>query len=285
MTRPRPGPLPRLVRLLGACGILLCAACTRDDAAATAHTAGGEWLARVNGTPIGKADVEELLGENPAVAEPEEARQLALDELIERELLHQYAVREHLERDDRVRAAIEKSRQLILSDAGRQRLLEKAAPITDEELRRRYQQEVAQAEKTEYAASHIVVESEAQAREIIRRLDKGQRFEAVANEFSSGPSGAEGGDLGWVPPGSVTQEFYVAMKGLQKGEYTRVPVRTAYGWHVIRINDVRPFVPPPFEQVREELRQLAQNTRVADALAQLRAQAKIELPGADPASR
>lgn len=267
------------------CGAVLCAACTRNEDPAAGRSAVGPALARVNGVAIGKTEVEELLSENPAIAEPDEARQLALEELIERELLHQYALREHLERDDKVRAAIEKSRQLILSDAGRQRLLEKAAPISDEELRRLYQQELARAEKIEYSASHIVVESEEQAREIIRRLDKGAKFDAVAREFSSGPSASEGGDLGWVPPGSVTQEFYVAMKGLQKGDYTRVPVRTAYGWHVIRVNDTRQFVPPPFEQVREELRQVAQNSRISEALAQLRAQAKIEMPEANPQNR
>jgi peptidyl-prolyl cis-trans isomerase C len=264
------------------CATTLCASCARNEDASARRIGAGPALARINGAAITKADVEELLSENPAVAEPEEARQLALEELIERELLHQYALREHLERDDRVRAAIEKSRQLILSDAGRQRLLEKAGPVSDEELRRLYQQEVARAEKTEYHASHIVVEGEEQAREIIRRLDKGVKFDAVAKDFSSGPSASEGGELGWVPPGSVTQEFYVAMKGLQKGEYTRVPVRTPYGWHVIRVNDTRQFVPPPFEQAREELLQMAQNSRITEALAQLRTQAKIEIPIAPP---
>lgn len=276
----------RVTRWLAiACGALLCAACARDNEPSAERTGGGPVLARVNGAVITKSDVEDLLSENPAIAEPDEARQLALEELIERALLHQYASREHLERDDRVRIAIEKSRQLILSDAGRQRLLEKAAPISEDELRRLYQQELARAEKTEYHASHIVVESEDQAREIIRRLEKGAKFDAVSKEFSSGPSASEGGDLGWVPPGSVTPEFYVAMKGLHKSEYTRVPVRTPYGWHVIRVNDTREFVPPPYEQAREELLQIAQNTRITEALAQLRAQAKIEITGANAPNR
>lgn len=128
------------------------------------------------------------------------------------------------------------------------------AQVTDEALRARYDETVASQNTGEEAkASHILLENEADALAVIEELDTGADFAALAQERSTGPSAAQGGDLGWFKAEQMVPEFSQAAFALEPGAYTKTPVQSQFGWHVIFLEDKRSAGAPPFEQVQEQL--------------------------------
>jgi peptidyl-prolyl cis-trans isomerase C len=130
--------------------------------------------------------------------------------------------------------------------------------------------------KTEYHARHILVASEASAQKIIERLNKGEKFEALAKSESLDSSKNNGGDLGWFTPGRMVPEFAGAVMALKPGEYTHNPVQTQYGWHVIQLLETREVTPPPFDQVRQRLVQVVQAKKFRIYQDELMRNAKVE---------
>ena len=133
----------------------------------------------------------------------------------------------------------------------------------------------------EYQPKHILVEDEKLAKQIIAQLGgkKPAKFEDLAKKYSKDPTGKEGGDLGWLSPSNVVPEFSNAMVALKKGEYSKTPVKTQFGWHIIKLQDARKIDFPAFDKVRSRIdSQLAQQD-VRKYLNELRATAKIEIPG------
>jgi peptidyl-prolyl cis-trans isomerase C len=154
------------------------------------------------------------------------------------------------------------------------------AQLTDEVLRARYDEEIGNVpDQYEVRASHILVETEEEAREIIGLLDEGADFATLANERSTGPSGPNGGDLGYfgAGPTRMVPEFAEAAFALEVGEYTDTPVQTQFGWHVILVTDRRAIAKPTFEQVRDQLRMQMAEQVVNDALADLREGVDIQM--------
>jgi peptidyl-prolyl cis-trans isomerase C len=154
------------------------------------------------------------------------------------------------------------------------------AQLTDEVLRARYDEEIGNVpDQYEVRASHILVETEEEAREIIGLLDEGADFATLANERSTGPSGPNGGDLGYfgAGPTRMVPEFEEAAFALEVGEYTDTPVQTQFGWHVILVTDRRAIAKPTFEQVRDQLRMQMAEQVVNDALADLREGVDIQM--------
>ena len=148
--------------------------------------------------------------------------------------------------------------------------------MTDEEVRKAYDEARAQAGGKEYRARHILVDSESDAQRVIRELGAGASFETLASESKDPGSKARGGDLGWALPTVYVKPFADAMVKLDKGQTTTTPVRTQFGYHVIRLEDVREVQVPPFEKVEQRIRQQLTQRKVATRVNALRDKAKIE---------
>ena len=162
-------------------------------------------------------------------------------------------------------------------------LLEEAVP--DEAVRASYDEQVAAFEgATEYNAAHILVETEEEAAAIVAELEGGADFAELAMERSTGPSGPRGGDLGWFQDGQMVEPFQEAVAALEPGAIS-APVETQFGWHVIRLNEVRTQEPPAFEAVEAQIRQALQREVASGLIEEVAAAAEIELlepEGVDP---
>ena len=149
--------------------------------------------------------------------------------------------------------------------------------LTDEALQKAYEEKYANAEpETEYNASHILVETKEKAEELIRKLKEGADFATLAKENSTGPSGPNGGQLGWFSKGMMVQPFEDAVIGMEPGTFSETPVQTQFGWHVIRLNETRLKSAPTLDEVRGELIGELQQKAVEDALKALEEKASIE---------
>jgi peptidyl-prolyl cis-trans isomerase C len=197
-----------------------------------------------------------------------------LDGLIEMYVAAQKARSDGLATgEDGARVAL--MEQSALADLVGRKYLEGKDP-TPEELKAEYDKQVGQMPKTEYRARHILVDSEAKARELIAELDAGARFETLAEKNSSDSSAKEGGDLGWFAAGRMVKPFADAVEKLEKGAYTKEPVQSQFGWHVIRLEDTRPLELPSFEAVESQLGQFVRQSKFQAYLDELMKSAKIE---------
>ena len=231
----------------------------------------------VNNKPIPKAKVDEFVKALAAQGRQDtpELRAAVREELIARELFAQEAERKGLARDPEVQRQIENTRQQILIQAVVRDYV-KSHPIKDEEIKAEYDKVAKQSTEKEYKARHILVEKEDTAKQIVEQLKKGAKFEDLAKQSKDTGSAANGGDLDWNAPGTFVKEFSEAMVKLEKGKFTETPVKTQFGWHVIRLDDVREVKPPPMEQVRPQIQQELERRRVQQLQQELRAKAKIQ---------
>lgn len=235
-------------------------------------------VAIVNGKPVPKARVDMLsqqLTKAGRPVSPEMAGQLK-DEVIAREIFMQEAQKRGLDATDDYKAQMELARQTILirelfAD------YQKTNPVTDAEIKAEYDKFVAANGGKEFKARHILVEKEDDARKIIADLKKGGKFEDIAKKQSKDPgSGANGGDLDWATAASYVPEFAEAMIKLKKGETTPAPVKSQFGWHVIRVDDIRDAQLPKLEEVRPQIAQQLQQQKLAQFQETLRKSAKVE---------
>jgi peptidyl-prolyl cis-trans isomerase C len=231
----------------------------------------------VNNKPIPKEKVDEFVQVLAAQGRPDtpELRAAVRDELIARELFVQEAEKKGLERNTDVQRQLENARQEILIRAMIRDHL-KAHPITDAEIQAEYDRAEKQVGEKEYRPSHILVETEDEAKAIIAQLKKGAKFEELAKKSKDPGSAQSGGDLDWNTPGTFVKEFSDAMVKLEKGKYTETPVKSQFGYHVIRLDDVREAKAPPLEQVRPQIQQELERKRVQQLQQDLRAKAKIQ---------
>jgi peptidyl-prolyl cis-trans isomerase C len=141
---------------------------------------------------------------------------------------------------------------------------------TDEEMRALYDEQIQGAPGQEYKARHILLETQGEAIDVIAQLEGGADFAELAKEKSTGPSGPSGGDLGWFPPDRMVAEFSQAVQEMKDGEFSKVPVQTQFGWHVILREESRASVPPPFDSVRDVLKQQVEGQKLQDFIEGLR---------------
>jgi peptidyl-prolyl cis-trans isomerase C len=152
--------------------------------------------------------------------------------------------------------------------------------ITDQELKAEYDAQIAGVDKEEYMASHILLENEADAQKIITEVKAdGSNFADLAKKHSTGPSGKDGGELGWFSARSMVPEFADAVKGMKKGEVSKTPVQSEFGWHVIYLQDVRDIPLPSFEDSKERLKLIVAQKKLQEYIAELREKANIEIKG------
>lgn len=236
-------------------------------------------LAMVNGSPISQEMYDVYASKRGAQTQagaPAPERDTVLNELINVELVTQDAVNKGIDKRPEIEEQMAWQRRSLLVTAGMRDYIE-ANPITDADLQKAYDEEVAGMDKTEYKARHILVKTEDEAKEIIKELDGGADFAELAKEKSTGPTGKNGGDLGWFAPGSMVKTFSEAAAGMDKGTYTKTPVQTQFGWHVILLEDTRDMTPPPFDQVKAQLQPKVQKARIDSYIEQLRQHAKIDI--------
>ncbi|MFY8043391.1 MAG: peptidylprolyl isomerase, partial [Rhodoferax sp.] len=198
------------------------------------------------------------------------------EEIIAREIFVQEAQARGLDATDDYKNQMELTRQSILirelfTD------FQKKNPVTDEEIKAEYDKFAATNAGKEYRARHILVEKEDQAKAIIARLKKGGKFEDIAKKESKDPgSGANGGDLDWASPGNYVKEFADALLTLTKGKTTETPVKTQFGYHIIRLEDVRDPQLPKLEDVKPQIAQQLTQQKLGKFQEDLRSKAKVE---------
>ncbi|MDD0837564.1 peptidylprolyl isomerase [Curvibacter sp. HBC61] len=235
-------------------------------------------IAIVNGKAVPKSRADALalqVTRSGRPVTPELEGQIK-EEVIAREIFMQEAQKWSLDTSDEYKTQLELARQTILI---RELFSEyqKKNPVTDEETKAEYDKFVAANGGKEYKARHILVEKESEAKDIIARLKKGAKFEDIAKKQSKDPgSGAKGGDLDWANPGNYVKEFTEALLKLNKGQTTEAPVQSQFGWHIIRLDDVRQAQLPKYEEVKPQIAQQLQQQKLAKFQEDLRAKAKVE---------
>lgn len=203
-----------------------------------------------------------------------EERAAVLDRLISFQIAANDGERQGLHQELNVAARLELARIQLLANAAVERHLEDNPP-GEAELRELYEQRIADMSGSEYKARHILVESQEEAADLITQLDGGADFAALAQEFSTGPSGPNGGDLGWFAQDRMVAPFSEAVQAMEVGAHTSEPVQTQFGWHVILLEDTREAQAPGIESMRVELTTVAQQQRVQAYLENLRAGAEV----------
>ena len=235
-------------------------------------------VAIVNGKAVPLARVEALaqqIARSGRLVTPEMQGQLR-EEVIAREIFIQEAQKQGLDTTDDFKTQMELARQTILI----RELFgnyQKASPVTDADLKAEYDRFAAANGGKEYRARHILVEKEDEAKAIIAQLKKGGKFDEIAKKSSKDPgSGAKGGDLDWASASNFVGEFSDAMTKLAKGKMTDVPVKTQFGYHIIRLDDVRDAQLPKFDDVKPQIAQQLQQQKMTKFQDDLRAKAKVE---------
>lgn len=250
-------------------------AATADNAAAPAAT--GTVIATVNGQPVTQAELAVYTSQRKAPNNSPEANseEVIMKELISLELMRQESISKGLDKQPMVVATINQQERTALAGAAIQNFMA-SSPVSDEDAKKVYDETMSTPTR-EFNARHILLKEQDQAIAVIDLLDKGGDFSELAKEKSTGPSGASGGELGWFNESQMVKPFSEATAKLEKGQYTKAPVETQFGWHVIILDDVRESTPVPFEDVKDRLKMLLVNQKMQKHVAEIRSTANIEM--------
>jgi peptidyl-prolyl cis-trans isomerase C len=244
---------------------------------------GSTVVARVDGTELHLADVEAAQQSLPPQAQTLPLAQIfpvLLDRLVDGMLITEAGRKEHLDQDPEVQQRLKRYEDRLIQEAYLSRAIKAAE--TEDQLKARYQTFAKEkAGREEVHARHILVKTEAEAKSVIGELDKGADFSELAKKHSTDPGGSSGGDLGYFGHDDMVKEFADAAFALPAGQYTKAPVKSEFGWHVIKVEDHRVSTPPSFEEARQEITQLVAHDVVDTKLKELRGAAKIETYGLD----
>ena len=235
-------------------------------------------LAVVNGKAVPKARTDAMAQQMAKAGRPvtPDMEGQLKDEIIAREIFLQEAQKKGLDASEDYKTQLALARETILI---RELFMDwqKKNPVTDEAIKAEYDKFVAANSGKEFKARHILVEKEADAKDIIARIKKGAKFEDIAKKQSKDPGSAvNGGDLDWANPRSYVPEFTEALLKLTKGQLTDTPVKSQFGYHVIRLDDVRQAELPKLEEVKPQIAQQLQQQMMAKYQDELRAKAKVE---------
>jgi len=240
-------------------------------------------VATINGQQITEADLalaQEELGPQFGQMPEDQRRAAALSAVIDVRLFASEAQKEGIDKTDEFQRRTEFLRQRALHSAYIDANVVK--PITDEELNARYEEEVAKIpQQEEVHARHILVDSEEEAKNIITQLDEGGDFAEIAKEKSKDGAAANGGDLGYFTEGAMVPEFSKAAFAMEPGTHSEEPVKTQFGWHVIKVEDKRMQPPPALEQVKDQIRSMVIRDKYMETLVSLRENAELDIPNAD----
>jgi peptidyl-prolyl cis-trans isomerase C len=240
-------------------------------------TAAEKPFVTVNRAAVSQATAAAFMAQGKARGMPDtpELRNKTKEELIRRELMFQEAKRIGLDKKPEIAAQAEAAKQTVIIRAFVDDFVKKN-PLTDVQLRSEYDAMKAKGGDTEYKARHILVKSDEEGKAIIASLNKGDKFEELARQSIDPGSKATGGDLDWSSPAKFVKPFADALVALKKGKYTEAPVKSDFGYHVIKLEDTRPLKVPSFDEMKPMLQQSAQAQTVERMVSGLRAKAKIE---------
>jgi len=236
-----------------------------------------ENVATVNGKPI-KQSLYDYISKDAAArgqAVDANVREVIINKLVSSELVYQEAQRLGLDKKPDYLAKEELGRRELLVNTFLQDYLQKN-PVSEADTKAAYEKFKSEMGDKEYSARHILVATEAEAKDIIAQLGKGGDFAKIAKEKSKDPGSKDkGGDLGWFSPGGMVKPYRDAVVSLKKGAVTATPVQTQFGWHVIKLEDTRTAQPPAYDKVKEALQKQLQQRQLEKLLTDLRAKAKV----------
>jgi peptidyl-prolyl cis-trans isomerase C len=240
-------------------------------------------VARVDGTELHLSDVEAAQQNLPPQAQKlplEQIYPMLLDRLVDGMLITEAGRKEHLEQDPELQVRLKRYEDRLIQEAYLNQAIKAAE--TEDQLKARYQTFAKdKAGREEVHAQHILVKTEDEAKSVIAELDKGADFGELAKKYSTDPSASSGGDLGYFGHDDMVKAFTDAAFALPKGQYSKTPVKTEFGWHVIKVKDRRAGKPPSFEEAREQLSRDLAHEIIDAKLQNLRGAAKIEEFGLD----
>ena len=237
----------------------------------------GKAFATVNGQPISQTVYNASVAEQKAQGAPDspELQNAVKEELVRREILAQEAKKKGMDKNPNIQGQIELAKQAVLIRAYLSDYV-KANPISEAQLKAEYDVIKNNLGSTEYKSRHVLVEKEEEAKAIIAKLDKGEKFSELAKQSKDPGSKDKGGELGWSSPAAYVKPFGEALTKLKKGEYTKTPVQSDFGYHVIQLDDSRPANPPPFDQVKPQMQQRASQQQIETLVKELRSKAKVD---------
>ena len=278
------------VVLGSAIALFALSACNDKDKAASAPSAAADTkeavAATVNGTPISKKQLDQIMQQQAGQGMPDnpETRKMVIDNLAMQIIVAQEAEKKGLDKVADVKEQLEMARLSIMANSFVRDYM-KTATVTDDALKAEYDKFKATQGGNEYKARHILVGTEAEAKDIIAKISKDPKaFEALAKSKSKDPGSKDkGGDLGWFNPHNMVPEFGNAVAKLEKGKFTAEPVKSQFGYHVIMLDDTRPLAVPSLEEVKAGLTQQLQQQNLKKMLDDMKAKAKIDITAA-PAS-
>lgn len=269
---------PRMPAIVAAGLTLALAGCQPDEPEAREVSAPdpSAVIATVDGNEITEVDLDAQIQAMAARGEGVD-RGTALEELIDLRLLQRRAEREEIHLQPETAAEIRRQRAMLLANHLIRAEID-ALDIDEDMLRAAYEDYVADAaSRREYNARHILVDTRAEAEDVLGLIEDGGDFGELAHEHSTGPSGDRGGDLDWFRGDEVVDPFARAVADLAPGEYTADPVQTRFGWHIILLEDTREPEPEDFEDMRDQLRSRMVNAHIETFLRELRADSEIEI--------
>ncbi|AGA33092.1 PpiC-type peptidyl-prolyl cis-trans isomerase [Thioalkalivibrio nitratireducens DSM 14787] len=264
---------PVLAPAAAALLLLTLNACERAEPPPESTTLDTDTVAIVNDTPITRATVFAYAGLDANTDMP--GMENVLDEVINLELLRQQAVAQGIDQESDVRMLLQSIKTNLLASQVIERHVE-SIEFSESEIQAEYDQQVAAMDRTGYRTSHILVESEDEAAELIAQLQDGADFAELALEHSIDASSERGGDLGWFTPREMIPPFAQAVAALEPGHDTQEPVQTRFGWHVIRLHEMREIAPPSLDEVRPEIEDILEGRALRTYMDELRAAARIE---------
>jgi peptidyl-prolyl cis-trans isomerase C len=259
--------------------LALCACQPKGSAGAGSSASTSSPIAVVNGEPISRElfdfYIKQVTGGRTPTDLTADQRNRALDSLIRAQVVAEQAKKDGELNDPDTQNLLALSRLNVLEQAVSAQYLKSRVP-TQEQLHAEYDRQVANMPHTEYRARHILVSSEPFAQLIIKQLEKGANFAQLAAQDSIDSSKTNGGEIGWFTPDHMVKPFADAVESLKPGEFTHTPVHTQYGWHIIQLEDERPFTPPSFDSVQQRLVQIVESKEFTDYVDGLMKQAKIQ---------
>lgn len=237
-------------------------------------------VATVNGKKITEKQLDQYFRYRQATTKQDISHDKAgiLQELINRELLMEQVKKKKLDKNKDLNYLIEQQkRDLYIQSLLRETDVAKQVP--EEEVKKLYDEKVKDHKVKEYKISHILMKSEQEAKDVIAELDSGANFADVAKKKSTGPSAKEGGELGWLNSAQLNKmpSFAQAVSELQKGSYSKKPVQTQYGWHVVKLEDEREVEPPTLDQLHNQIVAALREQRLQQYVKSLRDAAKIDI--------
>jgi len=257
--------------------LLLAFAVSISAAPAFAQKKDSTAFATVNGKAIPKIRADALIAGQAAQGQPDspELRKAVTEELVRREVLTQESIKKGFDKKPEIQGQVDLARQGVLIGAYLNDYV-KTHPITEDQVKKEYEDIKAKLGTKEYKARHILVEKEDDAKAIIAKMKKGEKIEDLAKDSKDPGSKERGGDLGWANPASFVPPFSAAMTKLEKGKFTETPVKSDFGWHVILLEDTRELKLPGIDEAKGQIGQQLTQRMVQKHIDELRAKAKVD---------